>query len=638
MTHEPSPLPATWRRLPVGAEPAPRGGVHFRVWAPRRRSVAVVLGDSPHAAPLTAEPAGYFSGLVADARAGSPYRYLLDDEISLADPASRYQPEGPQGPSMVIDPADFRWSHTDWPGIAPARRILYEMHIGTFTAEGTWAAAERELPALAELGVTVLEAMPVHDFAGTFGWGYDSVDLFAPTRLYGTPDDFRRFVDTAHGLGLGVILDVVYNHVGPDGCTLREYAEAYFSERYTTDWGEALNFDDALAGPVREFFIANARHWITEYQLDGLRIDAAQNIYDDSPVHILQEIAAAVRAAAPHRTTYVVAEDEPQDARLVRPTGEGGLGLDALWNDDWHHSAMVAATGRDEAYYTDYRGTASEFVAAAKYGFLYQGQWYKWQQHGRGTTALDLAPSRYVHYLQNHDQVANSCRGQRLHELTSPRELRALTALLLLGPQTPMLFMGQEFAASSPFLYFADHKPDLMRLVRDGRGEFLRQFASLRSERIRSLFSDPGAADTFSRCRLDHGERDRHGPIFALHRDLLALRRADAVLSAPDAGTVDGAVLAPRAFVLRLRRGREARLLVVSLGEPLLLARMPEPLLAPPEGMEWRMQWSSEDPAYGGSGVPEYTPTMEGWSFPGGCAVLFAPAAPSTESTTVESA
>jgi maltooligosyltrehalose trehalohydrolase len=600
--------------------------------------VAVVLDDPHHATLLTAEPAGYFSGVVAEARPGNTYRFLLDDELTLADPASRFQPAGPHGPSMVIDPAAFAWQHRTWPGVAPARRVVYELHIGTFTPDGTWAAAMRHLPALAELGVTLLEVMPVHDFAGSFGWGYDGVDLFAPTRLYGTPDDLRRFVDGAHGAGLGVILDVVYNHVGPDGCTLREYADAYFSERYTTDWGEALNFDDALSAPVREFFVSNARYWIAEYNLDGLRIDAAQNIYDDSRTHIVQEITAAVRAAAAGRPVYVVAEDEPQDARLVRPVTEGGFGLDALWNDDWHHSALVAATGRDEAYYTDYRGTASEFISAAKYGFLYQGQWYRWQQHGRGTPALDLPPSRFVHYLQNHDQVANSFRGLRLHELTSPGVLRALTALLLLGRQTPMLFMGQEFAASSPFFYFADHSPELMQLVREGRATFLGQFASLRSERIRALFVDPGATETFARCKLDHTERERHGPILALHRDLLALRRDDAVLSAPDDGVVDGGVLAPRVFLLRMSRGAQPRLLVINLGESLLLSRMPEPLLAPPAGTEWRLRWCSEDPAYGGLGVPEYTPTMEGWSFPGGCAVLFAPAAPSTESETLEMA
>lgn len=638
MPDDRSPSLPPWRRLPVGAEPAPDGGVHFRVWAPRRRTVAVALEGAEGATGLTPEEGGYFSGLVRAAKAGSRYRYLLDEVTSLADPASRFQPDGPHGPSMVIDPTMFQWQHGDWAGVAPARRVIYEMHVGTFTPEGTWVAAERELPELAGVGVTILEVMPVHDFVGQFGWGYDGVDLFAPTRLYGTPEDFRHFVDTAHGLGLGVILDVVYNHVGPDGCTLREYGEAYFSERYRTDWGDAINFDDALASPVREFFIANARYWMAEYRLDGLRIDAAQNIYDNSPIHILREITEAARAEAPGRETYVIAEDEPQDSRLVRAPGEGGYGMDAMWNDDWHHSATVAATGRDEAYYTDYRGTAAEFVAAAKHGFLYQGQWYKWQQHGRGTPSRDLPPSRFVHYLQNHDQIANSFRGQRLHELTSGRELRALTALLLLGPQTPMLFQGQEFASSSPFLFFADHKPDIAELVRKGRAQFLGQFASLRGEQIQALFSNPDDPETFLRCKLDHGERAVNGPILALHRDLLALRRDDTVLRAPDEAAVDGAVLGIHAFLLRTSRGAEERLLVVNLGEPMAMTRMPEPLLAPPQAMEWRVRWTSEDPAYGGHGISEFSTTMEGWTFPGGCAVLFTAVASTRDNETTDPA
>lgn len=623
MANDQAPAPPSWRRLPIGAEPSPDGGAHFRVWAPRRRSVSVVLEGSEKPTALAAEGGGYFSGVVETAGRGTLYRFLLDDDVAFADPASRFQPEGPHGPSQVVDPGEFTWQHEDWRGVPAARRVLYELHVGTFSREGTWAAAQPHLLELAELGITMLELMPVHDFAGRFGWGYDGVDLFAPTRLYGDPDDFRRFVDAAHGLGIGVILDVVYNHFGPDGCPLREYAEAYFSEKYVTDWGEAINFDDALARPVREFFISNARYWMSEFRLDGLRIDAAQNIYDDSPLHIVREITEAARKAAPDRLTYVIAEDEPQDSKIVRPLDAGGFGLDALWNDDWHHSAMVAATGRDEAYYADYRGAAAEFVAAAKYGFLYQGQWYKWQNQRRGAPALDLSPSHFVHYLQNHDQVANSFRGDRLHELTSPRMLRALTALLLLGPQTPLIFQGQEFAASSPFLYFADHAPELMQMVREGRGKFLAQFQSLVSADVQALFADPGAIETFTRSKLDHGERETHSEVLLLHRDLLALRRDGRALSGLDEGEIDGAVLAPSAFVLRGFTAEGDRMLIVNLGAPLHMERTPEPLLAPPAGMEWRMRWSSEHPAYGGHGLPELSPTMEGWSFPGGCAVLF---------------
>jgi maltooligosyltrehalose trehalohydrolase len=624
MPNDRTPALPSWRRLPIGAEPSPNGGTHFRVWAPRRRSIAVVVEGSGKPTPLAAEDGGYFSGVVQHGRAGTHYRFLLDDEHAFADPGSRFQPEGPHGPSMVIDPAAYVWQHDGWRGVPPARRVLYEMHIGTFTTEGTWMAAQHHLRELAELGITMLELMPVHDFAGRFGWGYDGVAMYAPTRLYGEPDDFRRFVDAAHGLGMGVILDVVYNHFGPDGCPLREYSEAYFSESHSTDWGEAINFDGALARPVREFFVSNARYWMEEFRLDGLRIDAAQNVYDDSPTHILREVADAARAAAPDRVTYVIAEDEPQDSRLVRAPDHGGFGLDALWNDDWHHSAMVAATGRDEAYYADYRGSAAEFVAAAKYGFVYQGQWYQWQKQRRGAAALDLPPSRFVHYLQNHDQVANSFRGERLHELTSPRTLRALTALLLLGPQTPLLFQGQEFAASSPFLYFADHTPELMTMVRNGRAKFLTQFESLVAPEIQALFPDPGSVETFSRSKLDWRERETHTRAVVLHRDLLALRHDDPVLSAGDDHAIAGAVLQPESFVLRMTRGDDARLLVVNLGGPWHLERMPEPLLAPPAGEEWHVQWSSEDPAYGGHGLPALSPTMEGWYFPGGSAVLFA--------------
>jgi maltooligosyltrehalose trehalohydrolase len=359
-----------FRRLPIGAELTPDGSTHFRVWAPRRRTVAVRLEPDGSSHALRREESGYHSGLVADAQPGTRYRLQLDGGAAYPDPASRFQPDGPHGPSVVVDPGGFAWTDRAWRGVAPEDRVIYELHVGTFTTDGTWEAAMSELAVLAELGVTMIELMPVAEFAGRFGWGYDGVDLFAPTHLYGMPDDFRCFVDLAHALGLGVILDVVYNHLGPDGNYLRQYAEQYFSTRYTTDWGEALNFDDRCAEPVRELCLANVRHWIGEYHLDGLRIDATQNMYDKSARHIICDIAECARATAPGRATFIVAENEPQETRLLRATRDDGFGLDALWNDDWHHSAAVALTGRDEAYYSDYRGTASELIAAAKYGFL----------------------------------------------------------------------------------------------------------------------------------------------------------------------------------------------------------------------------------------------------------------------------
>jgi hypothetical protein len=274
-------------------------------------------------------------------------------------------------------------------------RVLYEMHVGTFTEEGTWAAAARELPRLADLGITVIEMMPICEFAGRFGWGYDGVDLFAPTRLYGTPDDLRGFIDRAHALGVAVILDVVYNHFGPDGNYLARFAEGYFSHRHRTDWGEAIAFDGAGAGPVRELFVANARYWIEELHFDGLRVDATQDIHDDWEDHILARVTREVRAAARGRATLIVGENEPQERRLLLPTDEGGAGFDSLWNDDFHHTAMVAATGRSEAYYQDYRGTPQELISALKWGFLYQGQWYAWQAQPRGTFALDRPASAF---------------------------------------------------------------------------------------------------------------------------------------------------------------------------------------------------------------------------------------------------
>jgi maltooligosyltrehalose trehalohydrolase len=593
------------RRLPVGAEVQPQGGVHYRVWAPRRRTVEVVFEGGEAPLRLDAEPGGYFSGLAPRGRAGARYRYRLDGGDAYPDPASRFQPDGPDGPSEVVDPGRFEWTDAGWKGVTARGQVLYEMHAGTFTPEGTWEAAIRELPGLADTGVTVLEVMPVADFAGQFGWGYDGVNLFAPTRLYGPPDAFRRFVDRAHAAGLGVILDVVYNHLGPDGNCLKQYADEYFTDRYQTDWGEPINFDGEGSGPVREFFVSNAGYWLEEFHVDGLRLDATQNIYDASPVHVLAEISARVREAGGGRATYLVAENEPQHTKLVRPREQGGYGLDALWNDDLHHTAFVALTGRAEAYYTDYAGTPQELVSAMKHGYLYQGQWYAWQKQRRGTPARDLPPWAFVSFLENHDQVANSDHGARVHARTSGSRWRALTALVLLGPPTPMLFQGEEFGSGRPFVYFADHKPDLARQVREGRLEFLAQFPSIAPPEMRARVPVPDDPATFASCKLDPAERAGNREARDLHRDLLRLRRDDPVFRAQGEGGFDGAVLGPHAFVLRWFGGEEGdRLLVVNLGAEERLARVPEPLLAPPEGQAWAPAWTSEDPRYGGHGTP----------------------------------
>jgi len=614
------------RRLPIGAEPIDRELTHLRVWAPRARRVRVVLGRGGQTVPLDAEPGGYFSGSFR-AALGDRYHFLLDDdERAYPDPASRFQPEGPHGASEIVDPRTFRWTDQAWTGVSLRGQVIYEMHVGTFTRAGTFAAAAAELRELARAGITLVEVMPVAEFEGRFGWGYDGVDLFAPSHLYGAPDDFRQFVDTAHCCGVGVILDVVYNHFGPVGNYLRAFSTSYFTDRYENEWGEAINFDGPDAQPVRDFFTANAAYWIEEFHLDGLRLDATQQVFDASATHILAEIGVRAREAAGERSIVIVAENEPQDTRLVRPMAEGGYGLDALWNDDVHHSAMVALTGHAEAYYSDTHGEPQELISAAKYGYLFQGQHYDWQRKARGTPTWGLPPAAFVTFLQNHDQVANSAHGRRGHQLTSPARWRAMTALLLLMPGTPLLFQGQEFAASSPFLYFADFGDELAAAVRTGRGEFLTQFPSIVDLVQRGALADPGDPATFERCRLDFSERETHADAYALHVELLRLRREDTAFGLQRRGCVDGAVIAPSAFVLRFFTADHAddRVVIVNLGSDIWRSSFPEPLLAPPADTDWALRWSSEDPAYGGAGTPDTWP--DGcWMIPGDCTLVLSP-------------
>lgn len=616
--------------LPIGAETLAGGGVRFRAWADRNDRVEVLLGKSPaqddgRAYELHPEQGGYFSAIVPEASDGDYYRYRLSGKSELyPDPASRFQPQGPFGPSQIIDPRQYVWHDAAWPGLGLKGQVLYEMHVGTFTREGRFASAVAEFAELATLGITAVELMPLADFPGRFGWGYDGVNWFAPSRLYGTPDELRRLVDHAHQVGLGVILDVVYNHFGPAGQYLEAFSEHYFTDRYTTDWGQAINFDGPHAGPVREFVLSNAAYWIEEFHVDGLRLDATQNIYDSSDEHILAALGRCVRKAGHGRSTLLIAENEPQDTRLVRAAEHGGYGLDAIWNDDFHHAAMVRLSGRREAYYYDYRGASQEFISVAKYGLLYQGQRYQWQKKRRGTPSSGLPPAAFVQYLQNHDQIANSARGLRCHDLASAGCYRAMTALLLLTPGTPLLFQGQEFAASAPFLFFSDHAPDLARLVSEGREEFLSQFPSIQDPQVKAVLSDPSDPATVERCKLDFSERSRHQGAYALHRDLLRLRRGDSVMGRQARSALDGAVLGPDAFVLRFfGEGGDDRLLLVNFGIDLELDPAPEPLLASPAGRHWRMIWSSEDPTYGGNGMPS-PETDEGWTLLGQAAVVMA--------------
>lgn len=618
------------RRMPVGAEIQPDGGVHFRVWAPRCRALDVVIGEDESTTPLARDADGYFEGVVESAGPGTLYRFRLDGDRLLPDPVSRYQPEGPHGPSMVVDPDAFAWNDRAWKGVNLKGQVVYEMHLGTFTPEGTWDAAAEQLDELRDLGITLLEIMPVNEFAGSFGWGYDGVTLFAPYHVYGDPDAFRRFVDRAHSIGMGVILDVVYNHFGPDGAYQTAFAD-YFSHKHN-EWGQSLNFDGPGCGPVREYFLANAGYWIDEFHLDGLRLDATQAIHDDSTEHFLAALSKHTRSRSNGRSIVLIAENDDQDSRLVRPLDQGGYGLDAVWNDDFHHTAQVALTRRAEGYYRDFHGNPQELISATKWGYLFQGQFHTFQKKCKGTPAFGLPSASFVTYLENHDQVANSARGDRLSRLTSPGLYKAMTTLLLLAPGTPMLFQGQEFAASNPFLYFADHGGELGSAVRKGRAESLTTFKSLSHPDFQNGFADPTDRSTFERSRLDFSERESNAPIYRMVKDLLKLRREDPIFSAQRGDRLEGAVLGNDAFLLRyftpdFPEEDDSRLLLINLGRDLTLSTFTEPLLSPPTCRRWEVLWASESHAYGGTWAPPLE-VDNAWHLPGQSAVVLAPTAP----------
>ena len=560
--------------LALGARPR-ADGVDFRVWAPDRKSVEVVIytdGSPATSQALQRDAPGYWSGHITGLQAGARYMYRLDGTTDRPDPASRHQPDGVHGPSMVVDP-NFGWTDQSWRGLPREDLVVYELHVGAATTDGTFEALIERLANLRELGITAIELMPVADFPGDRNWGYDGVDLYAPARAYGGVDGLKRLVDAAHAHGLAVILDAVYNHLGPAGNYLRDYSPRYFTDRHHTPWGEALNFDGPGSREVREFFVANALHWAHEYHFDGLRLDATHAIIDDSPVHILQEIAERVRASLPpDRRFLLIAEDGRNEARLVRPTEVGGYGLDAVWADDLHHTVRVTLTGENDGYYRDYARGAEEIAATLRGGWLFQGQPAPRTGEPRGTPAGDLPVAAFVHCIQNHDQVGNRALGERLHHDVSPAAYRAASALLLLSPYIPMLFMGQEWAASSPFLFFTDHDPDLGRLVTEGRRREFKHFSAFAHAEV----PDPQAADTFRRSKLDWAERTRepHAGALRLYRDLLALRMDLPALRDTDRGHFDVRAVGNKSVALR--RGSavadQVMIAIVNLGEALDLA------------------------------------------------------------------
>jgi maltooligosyltrehalose trehalohydrolase len=517
--------------------------------------VTVVLhgpeGQPGTSLPMREEGGGFFSASLPGAGAGVRYKLKVDGEGPFPDPWSRSQPEGVHGPSEVVVP-DFAWTDAAWKGVAPEAQVIYEVHVGTATPEGTFEALIPRLRSLKELGVTTLELLPLASFPGSRNWGYDGVDLFAPQATYGGPQGLRRLIDAAHAEGLAVLIDAVYNHFGPDGNYLRCYSPHYFTGTRHTPWGEAINYDGEGSAVVRELVLSNVEMWIRDYHADGLRLDAAHAILDDSTPHLLAEIAERARASAPGRRVVVIAEDERNETRLVRPTAQGGYGLEGVWADDFHHQLRRAFAGDNEGYYRDYTGTPEDITRTLRQGWFYEGQVSQVHGHARGTPARDAQPWNLVLCIQNHDQVGNRALGERLGVDVSPAAFRAMSTLLLLAPYTPLLFMGQEWNASTPFLYFTDHDAELGRLVTEGRRKEFAGFKRFAGSEV----PDPQAVETFTRSKLDWAEAERpeHAGVRALYRELLRLRATEPCLKENRRGQYDARPVGEHGLVLE-RRG-----------------------------------------------------------------------------------
>jgi maltooligosyltrehalose trehalohydrolase len=597
---------AGWR-LPFGATVV-EGGVSFRVWAPGAGRLEVILYEDgvQRAVAMRAEPEGWFSASVPGAGAGSRYRFRLDGGDAFPDPASRGQPEGVHGPSEVVDPAAFRWTDGGWRGVAMEEMVVYEVHVGTATEAGTFDALIERLDHVVSLGATAVELMPVAAFPGQRNWGYDGVDLFAPAAPYGGPEGLRRFVDAAHARGVAVLLDVVYNHLGPEGNYLPAFTGGrYFTDRHRTPWGDAVNVDGSGSAAVREFIVGNALHWAHEYHVDGLRLDATHAIVDDSPVHLLAELAARVRGSLPpERRFVVIAEDERNERSLVLPPEAGGYGLDGVWADDFHHAVRRLTAGDHEGYFADFEGTAGEVAETLRRGWRFEGQHAPSHGGARGTPAAGVPPAAFVHCIQNHDQVGNRAMGDRITETVPLPVYRAASALLLLSPYTPLLWMGQEWAASTPFRYFTDHPEPLGSRVTEGRREEFGRFSAFSDPAVRERIPDPQAESTFLASKLVWEELDRqpHAGVLALYRALLALRRTHPALARR--GRDSFAVTAVGDGGLALRRtgaGGEALLLLVSFGRALRVDLGAREETRPPAGAAWRLLLSSEEARFGGA-------------------------------------
>jgi maltooligosyltrehalose trehalohydrolase len=515
-------------RLERGANVMPDGSVRFSVWAPRIQRMEVELVASGRRIPLERDERGVHQARADDVSTGSDYFLLLDGDRRRPDPVSRHQPDGVHGPTRIVDPCAFRWTDRAWTGVALEDLLLYELHVGTFTPAGTFDAVIERLDHLQRLGVTAIELMPIGEFPGARNWGYDGAHLYAPQSTHGGPDGLKRLIDACHAAGLGVILDVVYNHIGPEGNYLAELGP-YFSDRYRTPWGDALNFDGADSDPVRGYFVDNALYWLSELHVDGLRLDAIHAICDFSAEHVLAELSRSFRLEAERlgRRAWLIAESDLNDTRVTRPRSHGGYELDAQWSDDFHHALFTSLTGARHGYFSDF-GSLGDLAKALRDGFVYDGKHSAFRRRRHGNSALGRPGQELVVFSQNHDQIANASHGHRSSQLLSPAAQRLATVVLLCAPNLIMLFQGQEWGETAPFHYFTSFSdPALAEAVRAGRMREFREFGAAAD------FHDPQSETTFLESRLDWSELERpeHAGLLRLHQRMIELRRRTPALS-----------------------------------------------------------------------------------------------------------
>lgn len=610
-----------------------QNGVYFRVWSPTARSMDLQL-QSPEtpATPLPLKPSGdgYFTGEFPDLPTGTRYKFRIDGQQAYPDPASRYQPEGVHGPSEVVDPSLFHWTDASWTGLTMEELILYELHVGTFTPSGTFNGVREKLKTLQDLGITAIELMPVAAFPGNRNWGYDGVDLFAPAHCYGTPEEFRRLVNEAHALNIGVFLDVVYNHLGPDGAYLGAFSPYYFSSRHKSPWGDAVNFDDEHCVHARHFFIENALHWIHEYHIDGLRLDATHAMVDDSPTHFLKELAQKVHASCPtERNVLLIAEDDRNQAQLILPPDQKGYGLDGVWADDFHHQTRRLLAGDNEGYFQDFSDHVKDLAKTIRQGWFYTGQNSIFRKRPQGTSTERILRNQFVHCIQNHDQVGNRAMGDRLHFKVDLASVRAMSALLLLSPATPLIFMGQEWGASTPFCYFTEHHEALGKLVTQGRRNEFRHFKAFSEPESMLSIPDPQALATFTNSKLNWPERDQqpHAGMLDLYRDLINLRKTEPALHGNSNSSIKIEPLGDNILALKREAPDHSSLLVVAClkgrGKTVLGTHS---VTRPPERTRWNLLWTTEDARFTDSpSGPRVAIEKENilLDFQGPCTVIF---------------